>query len=1176
MTSTQTKINKLTKAIDTINNVKTSEPVKKTEKKQKVKVQVDSDDMSDVETDFKSFNIQQTDKELTYKKLELHSQILLRPDTYIGSVKNVLSSDQIYIFDDNKIVKKQISYPDGFIRIFIEVISNAIDNVWQSIRSKITPRFIKVSINKDNNTVSVWNDGRNITVKEHPEVKVPIPEMIFGQLLTSSNYNDEEERKTSGRNGYGVKLCNIFSNSFSVKIYNKDEACTYEQTWSKNMYDISKPKISTTKSNFPKTVEDGKNGYTCVTFQPDLSRFGLKEITDDIYNLMKKIVYDTAMTVSLNNVKTYFNDEVIKVDGIKDYVSLYFDSLPEEHMLLSSDDSRVMIVKSNEYNHVSFVNGIYTKDGGVHVDAWCEDIFRPIINKINDTKTKNKDRKKINISDVKKHFFIFVYGDLDKPSFDSQSKTKLNGPPVKTNIKKNDVPRLMKWSFIQKIEEMLMAKDLSALKTETERKRGQVKVEGLDDANLAGGKNSKDCILCISEGLSAASYIVGGMTTGINNFKGHDHIGVLPIRGKFLNVRNTSFKTLVDNKEVKAIIQSLGLETGIDYSDPNNFKKLRYGKIMLCSDADVDGFHITGLLYNFFHTLFPSLLKIEGFFNFMRVPIVKITQKGKTISFFNQYQANKYIEENKIKKDNIKYFKGLGTAVPKDIKEDFGRRVVAVVDDEKSDEMMNNIFAKENSDFRKEWLKTYDPVQYSDNGKDYQTEKLPITSFLNNELINFSIDDCKRSIPSLIDGLKESHRKVLYTAFKRKLLYTSKSLKVAQFAGSVAEESNYHHGEQNLYDTITKLAQRFVGSNNVPLLFDEGQFGDRLEMGKNAANGRYIFTKLDILTKYIFREEDDQFLINREDDGDLVEKNVYMPIVPMILINGCNTGIGTGWSCSVLPYNIADIIDILKKKLSGEESDCNLKPYFRNFKGQVDVEGTKVTTKGVFSVIDEKKRKYRITEIPLGKKNISISKYKSILETLQEEGKIKNIVNQSDNNNPDFTVTCAEDFDVTLESLELVDTYSTSNMVLFDKDEKIKKYDTVKDIIYEYFEERLRFYDVRKNGILNIMKHDLLILRNKIKFIEAVTTDKITLKDKSTESLEEELKKKAFDRLEDSYDYLLNIPVRGLTGQKLKELKEKEVKSVKEISDLASKKIQTMWNEELDELLVQYNKWNKR
>ena len=1178
-----TKISKAVNAIATNQESSLKVQKKKTQKKEEAKLDIEDDDTQDEKIDFdESFKInKKKDDTLTYKKLQLHDQILKRPDTYIGSVKNLKSHEPIFVMKDGKIVKSTPTYPDGLIRIFIEVVSNAIDNVWRSLELEgCTPNLIKIDIDRKEGKISVWNDGRNIPVTKQDGIY--IPEMIFGELLTSSNYNDNEERKTSGRNGVGGKVCNIFSTKFNITIWNKEASTLYTQEWSNNMYTKGEPVLTklTQKTNTFKTVEDGKNGFTKIEFYPDFKKFDLDGFTDDVYSLYEKIVYDTAMTVSLNKVKTIYNGKLIEMKSIKDYVKLYFQENEEEpvdkeeSLIMSSEDCRVYLCPSNgEFTQVSFVNGINTKDGGVHVDKWCEELFRPIVNKLCDPKKKLN----IDIRDVKKHFFIFIYASLDKPVFDTQSKTKLGDTPLKVNVKKSDISKLSKWEFMKKIEESLKMKEMMSLKNTERKKRGVVKVEGLDDANFAGQKGkAQDCILCITEGASAKTYVVKGMKFGINGKGGHDYIGVLPIRGKFLNVRNASIQTLINNREVKSIIQALGLEHDTDYTLQENYNKLRYGKLMLNTDADVDGFHISGLILNFIHFLFPSLLKREGFFNFMRVPIVKIEKGKKTLSFFFQDEAKKYIEENKIKKDHIKYYKGLGTANADDVKEDFGRRVVHLNPDVESDKLLENVFGKENTEFRKDWMSKFSHEDEVKRPllKDYETEQESISDFINQELILFSIDDCKRSIPHLLDGLKESHRKVLYSAFKKNLKYSGKTLKVAQFAGYVAEQSNYHHGEQNLYDTITKLAQRFVGSNNIPLLFNDGMFGSRLEMGKDAANGRYIFTKLDMLTRLIFREEDDDFLQDREDDGDVVEKEYYVPIVPMVLVNGCGGGIGTGWSTNIPSHNLEDIVKWIMNWLEGKENEV-IVPWFRNFKGEVKAEDKKVITTGIAT---KKDNTYRVTEIPLGRKNIGIAKYKEILEKLKEDGKIKSIKDNSTEEHPDFLITVGKEEELTMESLELVDQMSTNNMVLFDGNNKIKKYDHVEQIMEEFCQVRLALYKKRKEGIVASLQTELKYLQNKIRFILEIINSTITLKNRDEESLYQELQTKKYDlKVEDekeSYNYLLSIQVKSMTAQRVKELQQKEKESKKYLEEYKAKEVKDLWREELEELLKKYKDWD--
>jgi DNA topoisomerase-2 len=1162
---------KLSDAIKAISN-NTSQTLvtskKKTEKKPTVAIEEEI--VLDEAKFNESFDVGKKKGDVTYKKLQLHEQILLRPDTYIGSCKNIPSSDPIYVKVGEHIKEKNITYPEGLVRLFVEAVSNAIDNTWRSLQEGITPKFIKINI--ADNKISVWNDGKNIPLDLHPEEKVPIPELIFGTLLTSSNYNDNEERKTSGKNGLGIKCSSIFSSMFSVEIYNKDAGKIYTQVWRDNMYKKEPAEYKT--KGFPKTVEDGKNGYTMVEFIPDFKRFGVEGFTDDIIALFEKLIYDTAMTVSLKGVKVIYNGSLVSINNIKDYVKLYFDEEPKDMMTLASKDCKVVVCPNNEFTHVSFVNGIYTKDGGVHVKKWSDTIFKPISEKIN---TTLKD-KTIDISHVKKHFFIFIYADVTNPLFGNQNKTRFDGPPVEADLKEPELKKLMKWDFVEKIKDTLKSKELSNLKNQTERKRGAVNVEGLKDANFAGKKGkSTDCVLCITEGDSANTYAVAGMKYGLKfgekEVKGRDYIGSLPVRGKFLNVRNASIQSLLKNTEVKSLIQAFDLQFDVDYSIDENFKKLRYGKLMAIVDADYDGYHITGLLFNFIHKLFPSLAKRKGFFNLMRIPIVKIGGKHNK-SFFTQHSAEEYIEKNKPKKDDIKYFKGLGTAQDEDIEEDFGRRIVEFEVDENGDQMMINIFGKENADFRKEWITNYEN-SHQEEGKDYVIQDLTVSNFLNNEMILFSIDDCKRSIPSMTDGLKESQRKILFSAFKRRLLYNDKSVKVAQFSGYVAEHSSYHHGEQNLVDTTIKLAQTFVGSNNIPLFFNEGQFGSRSMNGSDAASGRYLFTKLNLPTRNIFRPEDDDFLKDRVEEGEIVEKEFYVPIVPMILVNGCSAGIGSGFSSSVPSYKLEDIIaqinNWLDRKDTVQKEFDEIKPWYRGFNGNIIVDGKKIITEGIYEKIKEKT--YRVTELPIGKANISIDKYEEFLKKLQEEKQITSFSSNCTESIVDFTINVTEDFEVSHKSLNLTDSVYTSNMVLFDPSNKIKKYDTVQDILEEFCNVRYSLYEVRKEGIIKSLEEELLYLRNKIKFIGEIINNTISLKERDDESLNKELTTKKYALKDGSYDYLLNIQVRSMTSKRVKELQDKETDLKHQLDRYRIKTIKDIWRGEMDELVKDYNKW---
>jgi len=293
------------------------------------------------------------------------------------------------------------------------------------------------------------------------------------------------------------------------------------------------------------------------------------------------------------------------------------------------------------------------------------------------------------------------------------------------------------------------------MKKSESKKRGYTAIEGYMPANEAGGKNSHLCTLALCEGLSAKSFVVKGMDSPYLKGNGRDFFGVYPLRGKILNVRASNGKQIADNKEITAVIQALGLRYNVDYSNDENFATLNYGKLLILTDADTDGKHITGLIINMIHFLFPSLLQRETpFIVNMLTPIAKFMLKGEEKVFYDLHSADEFYQANKDKHFRVKYYKGLGTHSDSEISQEFGKRVLAYVKDEDCDASIVKAFDKKYADVRKKWLEEYDPKIYT--LVDESNPQRPISVFINEDLITYSVDHCVRAIPNLIDGLKQS------------------------------------------------------------------------------------------------------------------------------------------------------------------------------------------------------------------------------------------------------------------------------------------------------------------------------------------------------------------------------------------------------------------------------------
>ena len=1105
-----------------------------------------------------------------YEKLSEIDHILCRPDMYVGS--NIPEKREEFVaFKDESsngyiISKKEVTYPPGLLRIFIEILSNAIDNVQRSRKEGIKCTKIKVSIDKETGKTSIWNDGKVIPVEKNSEGEY-IHTMIFGQLRTSSNYNDEEERMVSGRNGMGGKVCCVFSTSFNVQGGDPEVKKQLSQTWTNNMKNVENPIISSYKN---------VNGFTNVTYVPDFKQFGMTQYTDDIIQLYNKYIIDAAM---LTKVNVYLNDENITIKTLTDYAKLYCGNAKDVINIVDEQSGEAVLLASptNEFNSISFVNGVHTMNGGKHVDIWSEAFFRPLVDKFND----KKDRPGVNIKEVKQFFTLFVNSTLPNPIFESQSKTQLISPSFKVSVPQSAINKILKWETMNKITAIIKEKELSVLK-KSESKRSMSKhLEGVDHANKAGTKHASDCSLILCEGDSAKTFAVAGIDVPLFGKKGKDWFGIYKLRGKIMNPKNHTPKQIADNKILFNLIKALNLRVDIDYRNEENFKTLNYGKVIILVDQDHDGFHIGGLILNFFHTLYPSLMyREEPYIVSMMTPIARVFLSNKTLTFYDQRKYDEYMKDHSdSSKLKVKYYKGLGSSKEEEVLETYGKKIIQFYMDDKANETIEKVFSKTNANQRKEWLSAYDPSTYLSIPDDQQFTKMSISDYMNNEVIKFSIDDCARNIPSIMDGLKEGQRKVLFACFKKNL--TTKELKVPQLAGYVAEHTAYHHGEANLFGTIIGMATCFVGSNNIPLLERGGQFGTRLMGGKDAAAARYITTKLESLTRIIYPEEDDILLDKCVDDGLEVEPTYYVPIIPMVLVNGVSGAIGTGWSSNIPAYNPLDLCKYIENWLN-KKDNIELVPWYRFFKGTIEKQNeNRFISNGILNKVTN--NKFTISELPIGEWTES---FKDKLEELVDNRVIKEVRDYSTTQNVHFDLIENDTQEITPELLKLHSYLSTSNMVLFSKDGHIKKYDTIDDIMEEYCNQRLLFYEKRKIQLASLLKKKLNKAKLSLRFINDVMNDVIIIYKRDVNEIYQDMISLGYNNIEiepdesqeegddnNKFSYLLKMQIRTFNRDKIKSLETTINEINSQLEKLNSKTPSVMWLDDLTNFRQKYMVW---
>jgi len=1009
----------------------------------------------------------------TYQKLTQLEHIIKRPDTYIGSVEAQEKQMWVYNSELESMEMRTVTFVPGLYKIFDEIVVNAADNKQRDKNMDA----VKVTIDRENGEISVYNNGRGIPIEIHEKEKIYIPEMIFGHLLTSSNYDDDEAKVTGGRNGYGAKLCNVFSTSFTLETADSKTKKKYTQTWTDNMSKMGKASIVANKGD----------DYTKITFKPDFTRFNMRGIDDDFEALVKRRVYDLAGTSK--GVKVWLDGEKIKVTNFKKYMEMYTKAIKRERGDEAANDTSDIItdnpdvrweigfaVSDGTFQQVSFVNSIATTSGGTHVNYIADQVCNKLLDIVK--KKKNNKAAALKTSQIRNHIFLFVNCMIVNPAFTSQTKeqltTKSSQFGSKCVVSDEFLKKIAKTEVVTNILHFAEQKADQILKKSDGSRRSRMDNPKLTDANKAGTKDGYKCTLILTEGDSAKGLAIAGRSV-----VSPDLFGVYPLRGKLLNVRDASIDQIAKNAEIQNIKNFIGLKHKTNYAD---CKSLRYGHIMIMTDQDHDGSHIKGLLINFLQVQYPSLLKIPEFLVEFITPIVKC-YKGdpkkpkQSQTFFTMPEYEAWKEVHKAERGwEHKYYKGLGTSTTEEAQvyfRDLDKHLKEFhVMQESEVDLIELAFSKKKADERKEWLRQFKPGTYLD----HSDKLVSYTNFINKELILFSMADNLRSIPSVVDGLKPGQRKVLYTCFKRNL---KKDMKVVELAGSISGLTAYQHGETSLQGTIVGLAQTFVGSNNVNCLEPSGNFGSRLQGGSDCASARYIYTRLSPFARKIFHAADEPLLTYNTDDEHTIEPEVYVPVVPMVLINGAD-GIGTGWSSSIPNYNPEDIVENLKLMMAGEPMK-SMTPWFRDFKGAVtQMASDRYKFSGIIRQSGD--NEVEITELPVRMWTQDFKdKIVEIIKGEKQPSFIKDYDDYNTHKDVHFVIKM-EDKHMKIaleegleEKFKLTKSIATSNLVAFDAEGRITKYANVEDILKEFYNIRIKFYEKRK--VSSLFAPRLLVVR---------------------------------------------------------------------------------------------------
>lgn len=1113
-----------------------------------------------------------------YETMSHVEHILRVPDTYIGSAEPV-QMDKI-IYAEGKIVRKQILFCEGIERLFIEILSNAVDNIINSrfmeksiykkkLYGKDIPPPIKISITPT--TVTILNGGEPIPIVPHTascdggDKLVLIPDVIFGQLLSSSNYNTNIARVSAGRNGYGGKLVNIYSKEFNVRIGDPIRGVEYSGQWRNNMSEgpnsTTTPKYVFDKKKQEWKIESGVKkydgeSYVMISYDIDFSRFKpLIEYFDDIIGVFFRIAMDYSFTAK---IPIEINGIVYDFRNPRDFASFYFphpssdvvcakdecakdeeeeDDIKEEEeeiqqrkMVLwygwNTDEQTAQAEKikgkdgiSNAIitgrlpffpavelividtpdcpNVIGFVNGIIVPYG-VHInEAITKTVAAMIAASPISATTAKAGVTTVNAADVKNHISIIVNCNVIDPKFTSQTKQVLASPCPKMQIKPDIFKQAMassnddiRWEVARRIAEAVELKMRRAVaKTDGKKSKRVMNISGASDANYAGTGQSARCTLWLTEGDSAAAYTAKriAMLEGRKDFH-----GIYGLRGKFINVTAASISLLCKNKEYAEFKTMMGLAESLDYTHTECFKTLRYGKICIATDADDDGASIRALLINCIAAKWRSLIRL-GCIAYLATPAIRVTnpKTGEIVErFYSDTAFYEWAKDNeaKLKGMRVRHIKGLASSGDKDIKDDLDTApTIHIVFDDHAKENLDLAFSSKRADDRKRWIENWrqnghvaqnediilEPLSRAavaarkpttKGGKQQQAQiscpppsiERSVSNIINKDLAEYSFASLFRAIASSSDGLKRSQRQALWHCLNYwNFGHTQKdSLKVSRLAAAVAEATSYAHGEASMQGTLVTMAQDFTGSNNLPVLFPDGQFGTR--EGGPTSNGapRYIYTKTNWMVPYLFDKEAMNLVARRSVEGELAETEWIPCDICLVACNGAR-GIATGWSSFIPCHNPSDIVNwtINRIKFSPEKLKSALPPivpWYKDFAGTMELskrggeaddssssdddselsasgaddksvtttatkrktgglrDGNFVISCGKCSVLREPTRQeptydVEITELPIG--GLWIGGYVKFLESLIQAGRLSGFKDLSTTERPHFILT---------------------------------------------------------------------------------------------------------------------------------------------------------------------------
>jgi len=1088
-----------------------------------------------------------------FQWLSQHEAVLHRPDAYVGP--NDPAAAEGWLLDaELKRRRREWLLSPIFMKIFDEVLVNALD---ASTRDGEV-RKIAVAFDRAGGAVSVQNDGRGIPIKlfvrDGVETDRYIPDVIFSELSAGSNFDDDQTRLVGGRNGVGVSCCNIWSTLFEIEV--EDGQRSFQQTFRANLTERGAPVIA---------AKAGR-GRVAVRYVPDYARLGidLAASAECLEELLRTRAAEAAVCARLG-VALSFNGAKLPCKAAHFAAELF----GSDSALLTESFGRseggpgldlTVGARRQSEPYCGFVNGVRCDGGTLQAH-----VFEKLLRVLADVVKKQKLDVHLRPQTVKEHLAVLAIARVDKPRFTSQGKEALSTPSKAFGFALEFGDRFaLKLAKLPCVEALLKAEvehqlALSLKKVAPTKRGADVAIDKYDPA-LDCRRTPLECTLILTEGDSAKALATAGIAV-----VGREKYGIFPLRGKELNVRNCPLARAVANKEIAALLKILNVSPG------GGVEGLRYGSITVMSDQDADGSHICGLILNTIQVFYPRIIEARpDFVRRIVTPLLKATPTGSgpVQAFFSLQAYDAWAPSVDLRRFTIKYYKGLGSSTVREAKEifrDLARHTMAFTWDARAADRLQAFFDDKMADERKRILtEEYDPKA----SVDYAQAQLSVSDFLMQDMVHFSTYSNFRGLPSAIDGLTPARRKALYYFFN----HVKGEVKVSQAAAGVAQKTMYLHGETSIIESIVGLAQEIVGTNNVALLLPIGQFGSRLDKPSVHAAPRYIFTALSNIARALFPPEDDAVLERRVEEGERIEPVHYVPVVPLILINGA-TGIGTGFATNVPCHALPSVVECCRAALAGRAAP-EPEPHYEGFAGRLEVTPRSVVTHGAFRRLGPSS--ILVTELPVGRWT------DPFLKDLKEGEKMKypvaGVVNQSTEARVNIEVHFVNPIEAVADedlakALRLSSSEACSHMYLFDAAYKLRLFETYDAIVQEHARERLRVNERRKAALLQDLQRRRDRAEVRARFIELVITGALKLTGLRRAALEAELRDvHGLPPLPDAagelgYDAVLKLDFASCTAEHIEKLQRERAALAASLAELEAKTPASMWSEDLDRLL---------